>query len=137
MTTQKKPGTKLTVAARGVLAVAALAALAGCSSHATETVLEPTPVRVQTATSGPAAPSISTNGIIASKDEMRLSFKVGGVIKAIHVEEGQAVRAGQKLAEIELTEINAQVVQAGALEQKAQRDLARGERLYSDGVISL
>ena len=115
----------------------ALIALAGCSSRADDTALEPTPVRAQVATSGPAAPAISTHGSVASKDEMRLSFKVGGVIKKIHVEEGQAVRAGQQLAEIELTEIDAQVQQASALEQKAQRDLARGERLYADEVISL
>jgi multidrug efflux system membrane fusion protein len=118
-------------------AVVTVAGLAGCTSHANEAGVEATPVRVEVATSGPAAPTISSNGIVASKDEMRLSFKVGGVIKAIHVEEGHAVRAGQKLAEIELTEINAQVEQARALEQKAERDLARGERLYADEVISL
>jgi RND family efflux transporter MFP subunit len=119
------------------VALAALAALAACTSNAKEATVEPTAVRAATATSGPAAPTISTDGIVASKDEMRLSFKVGGVIKAIYVEEGQSVRAGQKLAAIELTEIDAQVTQARALEQKAERDLARGERLYADEVISL
>jgi membrane fusion protein, multidrug efflux system len=117
--------------------VFAVAGLVGCSSRATAVAVEATPVRVEKATSGPAAPTISSNGIVGSKDEMRLSFKVGGVIKAISVEEGHAVRAGQKLAEIEPTEINAQVEQARALEQKAERDLARGERLYADEVISL
>jgi multidrug efflux system membrane fusion protein len=68
---------------------------------------------------------------------MRLSFKVGGVIRKIYVEEGQAVRKGQRLAEIELTEIDAQVAQIGALAEKARRDLDRGERLYADQVISL
>jgi len=68
---------------------------------------------------------------------MRLSFKVGGVIKAIHVQEGQSVRAGDVLAEIEQTEINAQVEQAQQLADKAQRDLERGDRLYADQVISL
>src|SRR5262249_27647777 len=115
----------------------ALAGLGGCSSRATEARIEATPVRGQVATSGPAAPTISSHGVVASKGEMRLSFQVGGVIKAVYVEEGHAVRAGQKLAEIELAEINAQVEQARALEQKAERDLARGERLYADEVISL
>jgi RND family efflux transporter MFP subunit len=41
------------------------------------------------------------------------------------------------LAEIELTEIDAQVAQMRALAEKAQRDLDRGERLYADQVISL
>jgi len=74
---------------------------------------------------------------VANKDEMRLSFKVAGVIRTIHVEEGQTVHAGERLAEIEQTEIDAQLEQARALAEKAQRDLARGERLYADEVISL
>ncbi len=123
----------------GRLCVAAVLAtlMAACTSHSEEIAHPATPVRVQRATSGPATPALSTQGIVASKDEMRLSFKVGGVVKSIYVEAGQSVRQGQRLAAIELTEINAQVAQAQALEEKAQRDLARGERLYADEVISL
>jgi multidrug efflux system membrane fusion protein len=108
-----------------------------CSSHAQPASHRATPVRVQAATTGPAMPAIATNGIVATKDEMRLSFKVAGVIKRIYVEEGQTVRRGERLAEIELTEIDAQVAQVRALAEKAQRDLDRGERLYADQVISL
>jgi RND family efflux transporter MFP subunit len=68
---------------------------------------------------------------------MRLSFKVAGVVRKIYVEEGQTVRKGERLAEIEFTEIDAQVAQVRALADKAQRDLDRGERLYGDQVISL
>jgi len=122
----------------GCVAVTTLALVAtGCSSHAQPSARHLTPVNAQPATTGPATPAIVTNGIVATKDEMRLSFKFGGVVKAIHVEEGQTVRKGQKLAEIELTEINAQVAQVRALAEKAQRDLDRGERLYGDQVISL
>lgn len=123
---------------RVAVATAALAiGLQGCSSHAEPVVHRATPVRVQAATTGPAKPAIATNGIVATKDEMRLSFKVAGVIKKIYVEEGQTVRKGERLAEIELTEIDAQVAQVRALAEKAQRDLDRGERLYADQVISL
>jgi multidrug efflux system membrane fusion protein len=111
--------------------------MAACSSHAQPAVRRPTPVRVQPAVTGPAMPAITTNGIVATKDEMRLSFKVAGVIKGIYVEEGQTVRKGQRLAGIELTEIDSQVAQVRALSQKARRDLERGERLYADQVISL
>jgi multidrug efflux system membrane fusion protein len=122
---------------RALPTLCALVLIAGCSSHAAQSVHQPTPVRVQGATAGPATPSIETNGMVATKDEMRLSFKVAGVIKSIAVEEGQSVKQGQKLAEIELTEINAQVAQARALQEKSERDLARGERLYADEVITL
>jgi len=113
------------------------AALSGCSASTAEAAPHHTPVRVAAATEGPATPAIQTNGAVANKDEIRLSFKVAGVIKSIHVEEGQAVHAGERLAEIEQTEIDAQLEQARALAEKAQRDLARGERLYADEVISL
>ena len=119
------------------MAIVALLA-AGCSKPPAEVAPTTTSVRVQAATTGPATPAIATSGLVATKDEMRLSFKVGGMIKAIHVEEGDTVRAGQKLAEIELTEIDSQVEEASQMAEKARRDLERGERLYADNhVISL
>ena len=112
-------------------------ALAACGKEPAQTVAPPTPVRVQAATVGPATPPISTNGIVAIKGEMKLSFKVAGVIKTLRVREGQEVKKGERLADIELTEVNAQVEQARQLADKAQRDVERGERLYNDQVISL
>ncbi len=110
---------------------------AGCNSAAKDAPLAPTPVHVALATTGPAAPSIRTNGLLANKDEMRLAFKVGGILKRLTAAEGEPVRKGQKLAEIEQTEVNAQVEQALQAREKAKRDVARGERLYEDKVISL
>jgi RND family efflux transporter MFP subunit len=112
--------------------------LAACAQQNTAAPATPgTPVRVRSATTGPATPPIATNGVVATKDEMRLSFKVAGVIAAIHVQEGEAVRQHQRLAEIELTEVDAQLEQARQMADKAHRDLERGERLYADQVISL
>ena len=56
-------------------------ALAGCKGSAEDTVIQPTPVRTAAAFTGPAAPTIHTNGLLANKDEIRLAFKVGGVIR--------------------------------------------------------
>lgn len=94
-------------------------------------------VRIAPAVAGPAAPAIRTNGLLVNEDEIRLSFKVGGVIRRLSVSEGEQVRKGQKLAEIEQAEIDAQVEQAAQAYEKARRDLERGERLYADKVISL
>jgi RND family efflux transporter MFP subunit len=74
---------------------------------------------------------------VVTKHEMRLSFKMGGLVRRIYVQQGETVKQGQRLAEIELTEVNAQVEQARQLAEKARRDAARGERLYDDQVISL
>ena len=121
-----------------IVAVVALAALfTGCGKGDVPEAPKPTPVRVVHASQGPAVPPIDTNGIVTNKDEMRLSFKMGGVVRRIYVQEGDAVKRGQRLAEIELTEVDAQVELARQMADKAARDLKRGENLYADQVISL
>jgi RND family efflux transporter MFP subunit len=111
--------------------------LGGCGKNDAPVAPKPTPVRVAHASNGPAVPPIDTNGIVVTKDEMRLSFKTGGLVRKVYVQEGDVVKAGQRLAEIELTEVGAQVEQARQLAEKASRDLKRGENLYADQVISL
>ena len=124
--------------ARALFTTLAFASLlAGCGSNDAPEAPKATPVRVQNSSDGPAVPPIDTNGTVVTKHEMRLSFKVGGVVKRVHVQEGDVVKQGQRLAEIELTEISAQVEQARQLAEKAARDLKRGENLYADQVISL
>jgi RND family efflux transporter MFP subunit len=122
-----------------VVALVFLAALVlgGCGRKEAAEAVKPTPVRVSRASAGPAVPPIDTNGIVVTKHEMRLSFKMAGVVRRIQVQEGDVVKKGQRLAEIELTEVDAQVEQARQLAEKAARDLSRGENLYGDQVISL
>jgi len=112
--------------------------LTACSKHeAPEAATVPTLVRVATAQTGPGAAPVFSTGIVTAADELKLSFKLGGVIQNIAVRQGDQVKAGQKLAELVPTEINAQLTQAQQLHEKAQRDLERGERLYADQVIAL
>jgi RND family efflux transporter MFP subunit len=75
-------------------------------------------------------------GLLTPKDEARLSFKVGGLVESIRVEEGQTVKAGQVLAVLKPTEINASLDQARQATAKAQRDLDRGRALLADGVAT-
>ncbi len=111
--------------------------LAACAQQEPPAPPAPTPVRLATVTAGPAQPPIETTGIVAVRDEQRLSFKVGGLVEQISVREGDAVRGGQLLARLDQTEIEAQVAQSRALADKAARDLARGEALHADQVIPL
>lgn len=113
------------------------ALLTACGREPAPVADKPTPVRIQQASTGPAVPPIDTNGVVVTKHEMRLSFKMGGLVRRIHVQEGDVVKKGQRLAEIELTEVDAQVEQARQMADKAERDLKRGENLYADQVISL
>ena len=71
------------------------------------------------------------SGLINSDTEATLSFKIGGVIQKIFVEEGQKVTKGQLLAQLDLTEINAKVTQAKNANDKAKRDLTRVKNLYN------
>jgi RND family efflux transporter MFP subunit len=122
---------------RNLAALLLTSILAACGKQEAPTADRPTPVRIQHASNGPAVPPIDTSGIVTTKHEMRLSFKMGGVVRRIYVQEGDVVKQGQRLAEIELTEVGSQVEQARQMADKAQRDLKRGENLYSDQVISL
>jgi RND family efflux transporter MFP subunit len=85
-----------------------------------------------------AAPlPIESSGRLARRSEQALSFKVGGLVERLAVREGEAVRAGQTLARLDLREIDAQVLQARSGLQKAQRDLARATQLLADSVATL
>ena len=135
MYTRNRPRDLMGALVVALVLIAAL--LAGCGKTAVPAADKPTPVRIERAGKGPAVPPIDTNGIVVTKHEMRLSFKMGGVVRRIHVQEGDVVKKGQRLAEIELTEVGAQVEQARQLADKAERDLKRGENLYADQVVSL
>ena len=80
---------------------------------------------------------IKNSGRISQKNEMRLSFKTGGLIAQINVEEGDKVAAGQILATLDLEEINAQQQRAASNYKKAAADLARFSQLYDEALVSL
>lgn len=80
---------------------------------------------------------IRNSGRVSQKSETRLSFKTGGLIQRISVEEGDEVKAGQVLATLDLEEINAQQQRAASNHEKAAMDLERFSKLYDDSLVSL
>ena len=95
------------------------------------------PVRTAAVQQRTIALPIHASGILSSSAEQRLSFKIGGVIRKIYVDEGDVVRAGQLLAILDKTEIDAQVAQAQQGLAKAERDLNRVDGLYKDSSATL
>ncbi|WP_129714040.1 efflux RND transporter periplasmic adaptor subunit [Pedobacter sp. SYP-B3415] len=81
--------------------------------------------------------AIQTSGIFSTDDETPLAFKTGGLVASIFVKEGDAVKRGQLLATLNLTEVGAQAQQAGLSLQKAERDYTRARALYRDSVATL
>lgn len=80
---------------------------------------------------------IKCSGKITSKTEIKLSFKTGGIINGILVDEGMSVKKDQVLAQLDLSEIEAIVNQARLGYEKAERDLHRAKNLYADSVVTL
>ena len=80
---------------------------------------------------------VRVSGMLAARKEIKLSFKTGGLIQEIYVEEGASVKKGEVLARLDLSEIRAQVQQAAVGLEKAARDLERAENLYRDSVATL
>jgi len=80
---------------------------------------------------------VHTTGKLSTKSESKLSFKTGGIIQRIMADEGQSVKRGQLLAELNPEEIYSQVRQAELVLEKSERDFRRAENLYRDSVATL
>ena len=95
------------------------------------------PVKVAKVTKETVFFPIRSSGRLTVKSEQKLSFRTGGIINHIYVRGGQTVREGQMLAELNLSEIKAQVNIASDAYEKANRDFMRAENLYNDSVATL
>jgi RND family efflux transporter MFP subunit len=117
----------------------ALLSLAACREAPPEDrALEarPAPVRTAPAESVALTSGVRAVGLLAPRDELRLSFKVGGVIETLAVEAGDRVQAGQVLAVLKRAEVDAAVAQASEGVEKARRDLERARQLQVDEVAT-
>lgn len=114
-----------------------LCLLVACSDRQASPMTAPTPVKTATVTEGPAAAPLEVTGIVAVRDELKLSFKVGGIVQRLAVREGDRIRKGQLLAQLDPTEITAQIDQSAQLAEKAERDRQRAETLYAERLIPL
>ncbi|MEJ2205006.1 MAG: efflux RND transporter periplasmic adaptor subunit [Gemmatimonadota bacterium] len=94
-------------------------------------------VRTATVTEQTVSRPITATGTFGPKDEIALSFKIGGVVQSVHVDAGAPVRAGQVLASLFLPEIDAGLAKATSAAAKAERDLERARRLFADSVVTL
>jgi multidrug efflux system membrane fusion protein len=98
---------------------------------------KPVPVRVYEVVSGRYPVIIHSSGRLSTSREQKLSFKTGGIIREIMVNEGQSVRKEDVLARLDLSEIGPQVDQAREAFEKAERDYDRAVNLYHDSVATL
>lgn len=125
-----------------VLTGLTLVALQSCTdgkgaSHEIPKVSEAIPVKVAALQPASSPDVIKASGQITTDEETVLGFKTGGVVSRVLVHEGNAVKRGQLLATLDLTEINSSVAQARIASEKAVRDFKRISNLYADSVATL
>lgn len=79
---------------------------------------------------------VRASGLVGYQRETLLAFKAPGVIARILVDEGDGVRAGQRLAWIQPTEVAADAQQSQTALDTAERDLDRARTLFEQGYVS-
>jgi len=109
---------------------------AAADSLAGQPIADPVSVTLASPNDDLAAATVVATGTYASRDEIPLGFKIGGVVHRVLVDEGAMVQRGQVLAVLDLREIDAAVAKAQVQVDKATRDQARLLRLVADSVAT-
>jgi membrane fusion protein, multidrug efflux system len=96
---------------------------------------EAVPVTVSRVEKGAVDRPLTVGGTWKAKETSDLSFKVGGVVTGVLVEQGAYVRKGQPLARLDGASIEAGLSQARAGLEKAERDEKRLRTLFEKGSV--
>ena len=86
---------------------------------------------------GELTATVSATGTISPVNSVNVSSKITGLIRQVHVNENDQVRAGQVLVVLDDTHLRAMVVQAQSRLANATANLSRLEQLASSGAIAL
>ncbi|MCC5812285.1 MAG: efflux RND transporter periplasmic adaptor subunit [Ectothiorhodospiraceae bacterium] len=79
---------------------------------------------------------LSASGTVAPRVRIRLASRAAGTVDQVHVEVGDAVEAGDILAELDVSEERAELERARAQAEEAQVDYDRAAELRERGVVS-
>ncbi|MGZ6039279.1 MAG: efflux RND transporter periplasmic adaptor subunit, partial [Phenylobacterium sp.] len=120
-----------------LLGVAALAGgLAGCGVAAKPQAPPPPVVQLATVRGASSTAVLDATGMLRRQREMALSFRIGGVITRLSVDDGDVVRKGQVLAELDDEAVSARFRQAQAELTRADADNRRAAALVERGAVS-
>lgn len=79
---------------------------------------------------------LSVSGTVEPRVRIRLASRTSGTLKAVYVEEGDNVAAGQVLAELDVSEEEAELGRARARELQARQDYNRAAEMYARELVS-
>jgi HlyD family secretion protein len=125
------PGRIFAVALIGVIAGSAVF-VSRANAPAAKTEL-----RTQAVTKGSVIQSVAVSGSVAASSQTKMSFKSAGKVAAVYVSVGQQVTAGQPLAKLDTTDLEAALAQAQANLVTAQNNYNRTASSTSDSQKAL
>lgn len=96
----------------------------------------PTAVEVARIQTGSLAREVTVAGVLSPVRTVAVNAQLGGALTSVRVEEGDVVRAGQLLAEVDARELAAQLRSAQANLQLAKSTAERSETLFKDRVVT-
>ncbi len=96
----------------------------------------PTAVEVATITRGALSREAIVAGVLAPVRSVGVNAQLGGALLSVRAEEGDAVREGEILAEVDSRELRAQVRSAEASLELAKSTADRSELLFKDRVVT-
>lgn len=117
-----------------LIAVAVMSLMA-CSGNKTERKAEPIAVETETVKAGSDLQGRTYVGVVEEESSTSISFTGSGTLTRVYVEEGQAVRAGQLIAEMDKTQAQNMLAAAEAQMKQANDALARMKQLHDNGSL--
>lgn len=123
-----------------------LLALYGCSNDANSKEAGPDgkdkkeeialPVEVSKATTGTIAATLTSTTTLEAEEQAQVVAKISGVATRLFVEEGQFVKAGEPLLQLDTEKLQLEVARAESNLARLANDLERSRQLFQKQLIS-
>jgi multidrug efflux system membrane fusion protein len=106
------------------------------SADAKSTSSEMPSVRVAALTASERAATVTVRGRTQALHAVDVRAEIDGVVKAIHFDKGQKVKAGDVLCEIDVNDRGAKVAQMNAMVAQTGKELEVAQELFKEGFRS-
>jgi RND family efflux transporter MFP subunit len=108
----------------------------GCDQRQQPAQVSPPIVEVVRPVSGAREEVVEAVGTVQRRHEFALAFRLTGVVTSVRGEEGDQIRAGQIVATLDPTSLDATLSKAGVDVDRARRNFERSAQLYEKGFVS-
>jgi len=108
-----------------VIRIALALALVGVATVASVRALSPLPVPAMVVAMTEIRGTVRGPGTVQSKVQVTLSGKITGILTRLHADQGDTVKMGQVLAELDSTELKSRTAAAQSARGRSERDLVR------------